>query len=137
SSGTFPIWELEDEPAITILHSQSAATVRAMTVAGTSEHVLCAAAQHDGTITVHSCDVDPGARESQKPKTSWRQQFSLQILRPNAIAISPDCTQVAVGFFDGQIRFFDANDGKPLLQLRAHQGIVNDLRFTPDGKCLI
>lgn len=51
--------------------------------------------------------------------------------------LSPDDRTLAVGYGDGSIKLIDFSNGKQRNVPRNHQGHVNGLLFTPDGRTLI
>lgn len=56
--------------------------------------------------------------------------------QPWAVAFSPDNAFLAVGWSDGQIRFYWAQDGTLMHALKAHPEAVQRLTFTRDGRLL-
>ena len=54
-----------------------------------------------------------------------------------AARFSPDDQRVATGDFDGSLRIWNANSGKLLQQIEAHEVIINDVAFSPDGKRVV
>jgi WD40 repeat protein len=56
--------------------------------------------------------------------------------QPWAVAFSPDNAFLAVGWSDGQIRFYWAQDGTLMHAWTAHPEAVQRLAFTRDGRLL-
>jgi WD40 repeat protein len=54
-----------------------------------------------------------------------------------SLALSRDGEQIASGWHDGRIRFFDARTGKLVRTLDGHKGAVEALALSPDGKRLV
>ncbi|MDT4895213.1 MAG: eukaryotic-like serine/threonine-protein kinase [Acidobacteriota bacterium] len=52
------------------------------------------------------------------------------------VAVSPDSKRFALGKTDFTIEIFDAETGKPLLEIARHEAKINDLAFSPDGKII-
>jgi WD40 repeat protein len=52
------------------------------------------------------------------------------------VAFSPDGKHLATTSWDGTTKVWDAINGKELLTLRGHTGIVEGVIFSPDGKRL-
>ncbi|MFN9916024.1 MAG: WD40 repeat domain-containing protein [Pirellulaceae bacterium] len=53
-----------------------------------------------------------------------------------AVACSPDGSQIAAGGVESIIDLWDANQSRPLGQLRGHQAAVTSLRYSADGRWL-
>ncbi|MBD2566734.1 NB-ARC domain-containing protein [Anabaena lutea] len=53
-----------------------------------------------------------------------------------SLALSPDGKLLATGDMDGQIHLWQIADGKNLLTLKGHEGIIWTVAFSPDGKTL-
>jgi WD40 repeat protein len=52
------------------------------------------------------------------------------------IVYSPNGSLLAVGTWDGNILLVDAHTGQVLCNLAGHRGVINDLKFSPDGQWL-
>lgn len=50
--------------------------------------------------------------------------------------LSPDGTSIAVGNSDGTFCILDASNLSPLIRVRAHNGEVDSIAYSPDGKVL-
>ncbi|MEO6594701.1 MAG: TIR domain-containing protein [Planctomycetota bacterium] len=61
----------------------------------------------------------------------------IRVDRVNSAAYSPDGTRIVTASEDGTVQVWDATDGKPLAQLRGHQGGVTAAAFTPDSKGIV
>ena len=52
------------------------------------------------------------------------------------LRLSPDARQIAVGNMRGEVRLFDAANGRPGRVLHGHAGAVRSIEYTPDGRRL-
>ena len=53
-----------------------------------------------------------------------------------SVAFSPDGDLLATGDDSGEVRLWQATDGKPVMTLNGHTSWVNSLSFSPDGQTL-
>jgi WD40 repeat protein len=127
---TLHVWELADEPSVLTLVPSAGHAVRAVDVTTARGAIVLAAARGDGVVTVHT-------RGARAPTDEWHERLRLRTGPATALAILPGGEQLVVGCQDGRIHTFDANSGREIQELAAHDGRVNDLRFTPDGTALI
>jgi WD40 repeat protein len=75
----------------------------------------------------------------------WDTTSGREVLLPTSghldrvlsLAISPDGKRVATGSTDLTIRLWDAATGKELRKLEGHEGSINGLAFSPDGRHLV
>ena len=88
----------------------------------------------------------PKSGEVDRRGPEWHYYFGLsrdelhsfQHPRPVTTAqFSPDDRLVATGAEDGILRLWEANSGRPVKEIKAHQGTINDLAFSPDGKLVV
>jgi WD40 repeat protein/serine/threonine protein kinase len=69
---------------------------------------------------------------------TWKpRQPALDIHQALALAFAPDQRTIAVGIRAGEIHLVDLASGRPVLRLRAGEGEVDMLAFSPDGKKLL
>ncbi|MDH5508313.1 MAG: hypothetical protein OEZ02_13905, partial [Anaerolineae bacterium] len=70
------------------------------------------------------------------PNSRWVVDYYKQAhaYPPNAVAFSPDGSLIATAERD--IRFWQAQDGSPVLILAGHPKSIMDIAFTPDGQIL-
>jgi WD40 repeat protein len=53
------------------------------------------------------------------------------------VAFSPDGTRIAAGGADGGLHLWQAESGRHLLALDAHEGPIWGVVFTPDGESIV
>ena len=70
---------------------------------------------------------------------SVKKQIDLDLSRSNvsAISFSPDGNILALGFTDGVIELFDAQNGSEIYNWNAHNGHIKSLEFSPNGQMLL
>jgi WD40 repeat protein len=61
----------------------------------------------------------------------------LEVRDAVSIAFSPDGRLLAAGSLDGTLRLWQAEDGKLLMETKAHYASIERLAFTPDGSRLV
>jgi WD40 repeat protein len=69
------------------------------------------------------------------PKPVW-QKSDAHVNRARKVAISPDGRYVATGGNDQLVKLWTP-DGKPISELKGHEGYIFSLLFHPDGKSLL
>lgn len=79
---------------------------------------------------------DPVAFANRFEVELWAQETSWH-LPAGRLARSPDGVTVALGALDGTITLFDGATGVERKRFAAHDGPLNALRFSPDGKRLL
>jgi tricorn protease-like protein len=55
----------------------------------------------------------------------------------NVLSFSPDAALIAVGTFDGQVSIYNVATGELVGNWYAHNGVVSDLNFSPNGNWLL
>src|SRR5262249_20348562 len=64
------------------------------------------------------------------------RQLPLADEHPRCAALSPLAHVIVTGGSGGHVTLWDTNSGKDLLQLTGHEGAVNAVAFSADGKLL-
>lgn len=89
-------------------------------------------------------DLEPGNHRGKlgvydilESKEIMDVDVNLQLGNINALAFSPDSALIAVGTFDGKISIYDVASAQLLHSWYAHNGVIGDLEFSPDGKWLL
>ncbi|MFN2176046.1 MAG: WD40 repeat domain-containing protein [Anaerolineales bacterium] len=82
-------------------------------------------AERNGLIRVRSID---GA---------WIQKFNQNGIPTSSLAVSPDGNFIISGHFNGDIKFWDTNNGKLLYTLKGHTGEVTSLSISQDRNLLV
>jgi hypothetical protein len=121
---TIKVWQLEDPPALTLLHSLAEHTmiVREAVFSETAPR-MAASVGNDGLVCIWS----PQTGELLKKLSS---QTSNQV---RAAAFVPRKSLLASGGTDRVVTFWDVDKTEPLRQLVHHEGSINALAFSRDG----
>jgi WD40 repeat protein len=67
------------------------------------------------------------------------QKIKLDLYQGNVsmLAFSPDAKLISVGTFDGKVAIYEVSSARLVYEFFAHNGMVADLEFSPDGKLLL
>jgi WD40 repeat protein/serine/threonine protein kinase len=132
-SGMVRIWDLKGAVE-SRLQSIANSPVRALALGRRRGEMVMAALHDDGTLVLRSRDVamvsTPFASDSVG---SWTQRTVVRGTPGQAMAMSPDTSQVVIGRRDGRISIIARDTGQLVQELNVHRAAVTALCFTPDG----
>lgn len=107
---------------------------------GQSDSILSLAFSHDGSLLVASGGAPARFGEIQfwdLPSGKLRHSLMLTGDTIFGVSISPDGTRVAAGATDNSVRIIDADAGKELTKMGAHENWVLGTVFSVDGKRVV
>ncbi len=101
----------------------------------------------DGVSPVHDIDYSPDSKhlyrcthdhtvEKQNSTTRWTEWRVTTPQMPNAAAVSPDGTKLAVLLANGTAQVLHTKDGALVTEWQAHRGLGLNVIYSPDGKHL-
>ncbi|CAN8266933.1 unnamed protein product [Cochlearia groenlandica] len=126
------VWDVKDTSAIASLSKEKDEMFASCRFSVDSEgnEVLYIAANTERGGSIITCDT-----------TSWKRRKSPKLMKNNSISafnVSADGKLLAIGTLEGDVLIIDSTT-KQTNQVvkKAHLGLVTDLSFSPDSRCLV
>jgi hypothetical protein len=116
-------------------------------LAGPLEHIVARAMCRDvlrryQTAAAFAADLEAfldGRRPAAAPSVPAVfavERWTVNLAGARALAVSVETQRVAAGLESGAIELLDLKTGAKIATIEAHQGPVDALAFSPDGRCL-